>query len=253
MLWFAFHGTASFGSDRPEIQQAELLRLPFPSPRDVQESERSEEAAVALVSLVDEAMATAREDSKTRSGGEDVFEKLDSLCYRYFGLGDEEVALAEDAVENVIPSVQPHPGASVDLWRPAQRRDREAYARTLAGSMSQWFDEDATINVVLEASNSDLGLLHLRLEDRGGQAPYREREDKAVGEALGRLGAQIGLPLPGNFQLVPDFRMFTGKSLYLVKPLQRRFWLRSAAIADADALAMELHDAAELGRVGDLA
>ena len=28
-VWYAFHGTASFGSDRPEVQQADLLRLPI--------------------------------------------------------------------------------------------------------------------------------------------------------------------------------------------------------------------------------
>ena len=55
------------------------------------------------------------------------------------------------------------------------------------------------------------------------------------------------------FQLVPDFRLFTGKSLYLVKPLQRRFWLRSAAIADADAMAMDLQDAVQFGNLGHTA
>ena len=60
----------------------------------------------------------------------------------------------------------------------------------------------------------------------------------------------MDVPLPGNFHLVPDFRLFAGDSLYLVKPLQRRFWLRSAAIADADAVAVDLHDA---GRLADVA
>jgi len=73
------------------------------------------------------------------------------------------------------------------------------------------------------------------------------RWESRLGEAISRLGAKLEVSLPGNFQLVPDFRMFTGKSLRLVKPLQRRFWLRSAAITDADALAMELHDALRAG------
>ena len=83
--------------------------------------------------------------------------------------------------------------------------------------------------------------------------PYREGSDRAVGQAFRRLGSQINVRLPGNFQLVPDFRLFDEKSLYLVKPLQRRFWLRSAAIADADALATELQHAVQIGDVGDSA
>ena len=247
LFWYAFHGTASFGSDRPAIQQAELLRLPFPTPNDVQESSRSEAAAAALTSLVDEARTSARQSFTLQSGTDSLRRDLDFHCYGYFGLGDEEIALVEDAVEEVIPCVQPHVGASVDLWQPAGQRDRQAYARTLVRSMVQWLDRDAGISVVLEARNEDLALLHIRLVERRRQEAYRERDDRFVGEALRQLSARASIRLPGNFQVVPDFRLFIGNSLYLIKPLQRRFWLKSAAIADADAMAMDLHDAAGLG------
>ena len=157
----------------------------------------------------------------------------------------------EDAVDNVIPCVQPHRGASVGLWRAAERSDRELYAGTLVGSLSPWFDERAAVNVALEAHNEDLALLRLSLVDGAEWEPYREGGDQDVGEALRRLGEQIGVALPGNFQLVPDFRLFAGDSLYLVKPLQRRFWLRSAAIADADAVAADLQDGGRIGEVDE--
>jgi hypothetical protein len=51
----------------------------------------------------------------------------------------------------------------------------------------------------------------------------------------------IRQPLGGNFNLMPDVRVFAGKNLYLIKPMQLRFWL---ALADADAIAMDLEDAA---------
>ena len=251
MFWFAFHGTASFGSDRPEIQQAELLRLPFPTLQDIQQDGRSKAASVALVSIINEAMASAMKSFSLRPGDDGLFDELDSHCYKYFGLGEEEIALVEDTVKHVIPCAQPHTGASVDLWRPSNWNDRQTYAKTLVRSMANWLDNDAGINVVLEARNDDLALLHLRLVQRSSGARYRERNDRTIGEALRRLGEHIEVPLPGNFQLVPDFRLFVGKSLYLVKPLQRRFWLRSAAIADADAISMELHDAVGLWETGD--
>ena len=247
LFWFSFHGTASFGSERPELKQAEMLRLPFPAPEDVGEESRA--AAQELVAVVDEARERASSHFLPPSGNSDLLSRLDGPCYRYFGLGEEEIAVVEDAVDNVIPYVQPHRGASVDLWRAADRSDRESYAGTLVGSLSPWFDENAAINVALEARNDDLALLRLRLVDRAGREPYREENVHQVGEALRRLAGHIDIPLPGNFQLVPDFRLFAGDSLYLVKPLQRRFWLRSAAIADADAVAADLQDA---GRVGEV-
>ena len=61
-------------------------------------------------------------------------------------------------------------------------------------------------------------------------------------DLLSRLFANIHQRLPGNFQLMPDFRIFGGSDLYLVKPMQRRFWLRSSALADASAIALDLQD-----------
>ena len=247
VFWYAFHGTASFGSDRPEVKQAELLRLPFPAPDDTHRRNQSEAAGRALAALVDEARRSAERSPIFRPGNDRRLNELDSLCYSYFGLGEEEIALVEDAVGEVIPFVQPSKRASVDLWKPAGKGDRRTYASTLGRSMKQWFDEDVNIAIVLEARNEDLALLHLRLVERQREEPYRERDDKAIGDALRRLAARVDVPLPGNFQVVPDFRLFIGSSLYLTKPLQRRFWLRSAAIADADAIAMELHEAVGLG------
>lgn len=247
LFWYAFHGTASFGSDRPEIKQAELLRLPFPAPIDVQQRSRSEAAGAALAALIDDARSMSTERFALRAGDDGRFKELDSLSYAYFGLGEQEIALVEDAVEEVIGSAQPHIGGSVESWRPAGQSDRRDYATMLVRSMAQWLDEDASVSVVLEARNEDLALLHLRLVERPLEEPYRERHDQAIGEALRRIAADVDIPLPGNFQLVPDFRLFMGDSLYLIKPLQRRFWLKSAAIADADAMAVELHDAVRLG------
>ncbi|MCY3940649.1 MAG: N-6 DNA methylase [Gammaproteobacteria bacterium] len=253
LYWFAFHGTASFGSDRPEIQQAELLRLPFPAPEDFGHDVRSPVAASALVSLIDDAMASARESFELDADDDGLLAELDSHCYRYFGLDVDEIALVEDSVASVIPSVQPHTGSFADLWRTAGREEREKYASKLSDSMAQWFSDDMAVRVELEARNNDLALIHLRLVEHQDWEAYQERNDKAVGAALARLGAHMDVPLPGNFQLVPDFRLFTGKSLYLVKPLQRRFWLRSAAIADADAMALDLQDAVQFGNLGHTA
>ena len=247
MYWFAFHSTASFGSDRPEIKQAELLRLPFPAPKDFRHDIRSSDAASALVSLIDGAVVSARERFELEVNDDGLLTELDSHCYRYFGLGDAEIALVEDSVVNLIPSVQPPAARFVDLWSPARPEDRETYASTLTSSIAQWISNDRAVRVELEARNKDLALLHLRLVERQDWKKYREQNDEAVGAALARLGARMDVPLPGNFQLVPDFRLFVGRSLYLVKPLQRRFWLRSAAIADADAIAMELQHAVRLG------
>ena len=250
LFWFAFHGTASFGSDRPEIQQSELLRLPFPSLADLNHNDLASDASDVLVSIIDEALESAGRVLSQEGSLDALLDRLDAQCYRYFGLVEEEIILVEDAVTKVIPCVQPHAGKIVDLWRPAGPIERETYAKTLCISLSEWFTKGTSIRVELEARNDDLALLHLRLVGQQERTAYREKSGEAVGSALARLSANLGQSLPGNFQLFPDFHLFVGKSLYFVKPLQRRFWLRSSAIADADALAVELFAASQRKRVG---
>ena len=253
LLWFAFHGTSSFGSDRPEVQQAQLLRLPFPLPKDLPEPEEAKSISRALAALVDGAVESQKKAFLLRSGDTGLFDEVDRLTYLYFGLSDEEVALVEDVVANIIPAVQPSRTGFPDIWKPAGRGDRETYASTLVKCMDRWFEGDGSVGISLVARNSDLAVVRLSLEEGGRISEYREEEVKSVSEVLIELYANIHRPLPGNFQLMPDCRLFIDRYLYLVKPTQRRFWSRTAALADADAIALDLHDAIRLneGRSGE--
>ena len=248
IAWFAFHGTASFGSERPEVKQAELLTLPFPSSDDMPQRERSESAGDALVALVDRMIEFADEPFDLRGNERTILDEIDHLTCEFFCLSAEEVVLVNDTVERIIPSIQPGRNRYPDIWEPADREDRQSYAETLIRSMAEWFDPDCTIGIRLEARNADLAVLRLTLEDGRKRAEYAEEDNGSVGAVLARLSEHVHQPLPGNFQLVPDFRIFIGNHLYLVKPARRRFWLRSTALADADAIALDLQDAVTRNR-----
>ena len=245
-FWYAFHGTTSFGSDRPEVQQAQLLQLPFPSPRDLPETEGAETAAVALVSLVEDARKGGNDRFMSVPNSGSVFDDVDRLTSAYFGLSQDEVMLVDDFVKYIAPAVQPSRGAFPDVWKIASYADRETYATTLMESMRQWFESGSDVTIVLVAWNEDLAVLRLSLRERRGSPEYSEEDGRSLGAVLTDLYAHIHRPLPGNFQLMPDFRLFVGNDLYLVKPTQRQYWLRTAALADADAIALDLHDAIRL-------
>lgn len=241
-IWFAFHGTASFGSDRPEVKQAELMRLPFPELSDLPEPERAQKAAKSLIGLVDKALNAADGEFTLHSDYSEVFDRLDSYAYEYFCLSADEISLIEDEVEFVLPAVQPHQGSTPEIWEPSSATERAAYAGALLSALRQWLRPDRGIDVGLEAHNADLGVLCLSLHRQQAVSSYREQDNSAVRDLLGRLFENIHQPLPGNFQLMPDFRIFEGDDLYIVKPMQKRFWLRSSALADAHAIALNLQD-----------
>ena len=248
MLWFAFHGTASFGSERPEIKQKELLRLPFPEPDDMSERERSQSAADALVAAVERKLRPTGRILEHQPSERHVLEEIDDLAYEFFCLSKAERLLVEDTVEYTIPSVQPNHGGFPEVWRPSTQSDRRAYARTLVENLADWLDSDCGIGTRLVARNDDLAVLRVTLRDAPGAFDYAEDDEASVEAALSRLAKYIHQPLPGNFQSIPDFRVFVDRDLFLVKPVGKRFWLRSAALTDANAIALDLHDVVRRGR-----
>ena len=241
MLWFAFHGTSSFGSDRPEVQQAELLRLPFPAPNEMPDPERSLSAAVALIAVIEKQVRPTDQAFWDQPSEHNMLEEIDDLAYEFFCLSDVEKILVEDTVEHTIPSVQPNRKSFPETWQPSTQHDRCAYARTLVDNLTDWFDGDCAIGTRLVARNDDLAILHLSLRDAPGVFDYAEDDDASVAAVLARLVENIHQPLPGNFQSIPDLRIFIDRNLFLVKPVRKRFWLRSAALADANSIAIDLH------------
>jgi len=243
MSWVAFHLAGSFGSERPKVHQSEFLLFPFPSPDDMPEETESRLAEEKLVSLVDRMIELTKSQLVLESEDTNVFEEVDRQTYKFFCLSDDEITLVEDTVESIIPAIQPKRDGYPDIWKQAERNDRRTYAKTLTRGMVSWFEPQSTIGVRLEARNQDLAILCLTLEEGRGNLDYEEETDKAVGDVLADIFEHIHEPLPGNFQLMPDFRVFIGNKLYLVKPTQKRFWLRSAALADADSIALDLQSA----------
>lgn len=242
MFWFAFHGTASLGSDRPEIQKSELMRLPLPEADELPEPERAKRAAKALVAIIDKAQKATDGTFALQGDSDFDFSALDQLVYDYFCLSNDEVTLVEDAVRFIFPAVQPHQASFPTIWKTTTDADRGAYAQTLVHALGNWFSGDQTVNVRLEAHNTDLAVLRLTLCATKESQAYREIGDPDVRDLLARLFKNVHQALPGNFQLMPDFRIFEGKNLYLVKPMQKRFWLRSSALADAGAIALDLQE-----------
>ena len=244
-VWFAFHGTASFGSERPEVKQAELLHLPFPAIADLPDRLRAEKAAQQLIALMDKSIQTAKQPSTLGNDHADLMEQVDKLAYEYFCLSQDEITIIEDTVDCLIPAAQPRAGTYPGIWKTPTTGERQNYAKTLVRSLRDWLEPRSSIHVVLEAKTADLGIIRLSLNGAGAQ-PYTESRDGSVEDALVKVSQQMQRPIGGNFQLIPDFRLFVGKDLFLVKPMQRRFWLQSAALADADAIAMDLQDAVEI-------
>jgi hypothetical protein len=235
--WFYFHETANLGTDRAKVIQGDLLKLPFAAPKGMPDPKRATIAAQKIIRLMDKAIEHADDLLKSP---DDVLSHIDALVFDYYGLDAHDIALIDDSFKYIIPAMQPRRSAGLqEIWRNSRIDERRSYADTLCEALQPWFRELVTAS--LAAQSSDLAILKLCLDSAVAQRVYNEHASADVVPLLNDVFARLPSSLPGNVQLVPDLRLIIDSAMYLVKPLQLRHWLRSAALADAEKIAAEFN------------
>jgi len=235
--WFYFHETANLGTDRAKVIQADLLKLPFSAPKGMPDPKRAIIAAQKIIRLVDKAIEHADDLLKSQ---DDTLRRIDALVFEYYGLDAHDIALIDDSFKYIIPAMQPRRSAGLqEIWRNSRIDERCSYADTLCEALQPWFKEPVTAS--LAAKSSDVAILKLCLDRASVQRVYSEHVSADVAPLLNDVFARLPSSLPGNVQLVPDLRLIIDSAMYLVKPLQLRHWLRSAALADAEQIAAEFN------------
>ena len=238
-IWFALHGTKTLGAERPEISSQDLLRLPLPMPTHLSDASRAEELQQELIQQFDRFGPNSSGEQVSAMSMELVLQQIDQLTYDYFGLGQNEIAMVEETVDCVLPAVHPSLSRFPDTWRDGTRSDRQSYADTFARWLSGWFSDGLSVSVRMYASNADYVILEASISP-GESKPYSESGTEQFPDAVAELERHLGRPVAGNFCVMPDVRIFVGSKLYLVKPLQKRFWLHGSALADAGAIVADL-------------
>jgi N-6 DNA Methylase len=242
--WIYFHDTANLGVDRAKVHQEELLKLPFDRAENMPDPERATAAENKLVALVDAEIEAA---SSWMAPQRDIMPEIDALVFEYYGLDTSDITLIDDTFRFIIPAMQPRRSAGLQkIWASSRFYDRKSYASTLCDALASSFTKP--IHARLAALSGDLAVLKLSIDD--SSLSYSEDDASDVHGYLRSIAAKLPVPLPGNFQLVPDLRFVIGSDLYLVKPMQLRHWLRSTALADAEQISAEFSAAVarETGR-----
>jgi len=146
--------------------------------------------------------------------------------------------IVEDTFNYILPAMQPRRSAGMQrIWENSRIEHRHAYATMLCDSLKPWFRKP--IIASLAAKSADVAILRLSIADNKRASDYSETKSDELVPFLNQISQSLPRRLPGNVQVVPDLRFVIGSEMYLIKPLQLRQWLRSAALADAEQIAAE--------------
>jgi hypothetical protein len=109
----------------------------------------------------------------------------------------------------------------------------------IVGTLDRWVNGSVQVRVL--DGKREWSLVELSLNGPESKSTIRvEQQPESLVEALRKVMATLPTGSSHNVQLRPDFKVLLDDTLFLIKPPDARFWMRSAALNDADDIAGDL-------------
>ncbi len=183
----------------------------------------------------------------------------DPLILEYFGLTNSQKERIIEAVQMIAPYLQPNSVLSLDT--PLQRRPSgiqlNNYAKALHEEIHNWRqmrggtgDIAVSVRVNSKAIHGPLGIVRvdpaIKNKIISGKVDTTI-DDKAVDQLLQLLreGQLLPLKVQRNLHLATDIVIRMDETIYIIKPLLSRLWLRSEAYRDAERIVLSVLSAVE--------
>ena len=240
--YFLFHTSSNVGTERTKTLFDELLRLPFYPPELGLDPER----ATSIMSEVVEGFDRLQKDLLGGDGwfgrGQRVQEfkrSVEHLVLDYYNVDANEKELIYDTVDVFKPSMTPTSHyRKVPTLSPSNQETREKYVHTLCQTLRDMsgYEAPPLIGSVTHSIGAGMAVVSLRKEKEG--AFFVEKESSCeLHEILKRVSDR--LPSKTNaFVRHRGLVVFLPDAIHILKTLTIRDWTTTAALNDADQIAV---------------
>jgi type I restriction-modification system DNA methylase subunit len=241
--YYLFHTSANWGIERDKVHFHELLSIPFFLPEDASDPQLAQD-------IVDKAAGLIRDyeeklESESWLGQEDrrnqkaksIREKLEPLIRDYYNIDPYEIMLIEDTLQLAKESFHPKQNQKIiPTLREPNKVDCEIYTKTLCEMLNN-FGKGSQFKVRGEIfKGMPYSVVHISLTDKiSTSVPISDAKEKL--ESVIIKMEPLLQNNKGRFVFCQNLKVFDGNSLYILKPMQMRFWSRTAALNDADEIA----------------
>jgi hypothetical protein len=240
--YFIFHTSSNWGVSRQEVHVEEILRLPFPLPDSMPNPKVSWEIVREVAKMV---TVAAKQATRPLCDRRDIVcsasSVIEPLVEQYFDLIPVEKVLLEDTEKVIIPSFRPTlKRRVVPTMLQSDSRHRDAYTKRLCITLNGWSKRGQFVVQGTQSGSSELGvgIVVLQRSLRSDRiSPPRAPSDLLA--TMDSIRNAMTRKL-NTFQLMRGVKAFDGDMLYLVKPIERRFWTETTALNDADEIAASI-------------
>ena len=240
--YYFFHVPANMGVERNQVFVNEIGLLPFPLPQDTYDPKTSQK----IINLVADLMIKCKESIENNFMGrknktQDAMRNIEPLVYEYYGISEREQMLIEDTVTIFKRSMMPTSISKiVPTIKESTFEQRKEYIDLLCGILNSWAKRSPfKVSGKTEYSNKQ-GTSIVTLWKSRKFEHYKENQTSDELQAvLGNIQQALS-ENKGRFEYRRNLKVFNGNNLYILKPLARRNWTKTAAINDADEIAAKI-------------
>ncbi len=240
IYYFLWHTNSNLGIYRPQIFPKEYLSIPFFLPEDTYEPTKAkhiiEKAAGVIKDFenklsINDGFALHQESKRIRR------EVLEPLVREYYDIDKYESMLLDDTNQLAIKSFHPNQSRPhIPTLRTVDEEQSKEYAQTLCEMLNN-FGRGSNFKV-----NGDVikghpySVVKVSLVEKVRRKVSISAANKELVDSFKRIKSFLQ-DKQGRFVFCQNLKVFDGDDLYILKPMQMRFWSQTAALNDADEIA----------------
>ncbi len=231
--YFVFLTATKWGLEKYEILENDVLRLPIP---------RLEQATARDVDDICDLERELRKSARNDRYDTSLVAELDKAVFKLYGLDRFEQVLVEDMVNHTIDLQRNHE-KSETLLRPSVTECRK-YAEHVIAVIQPFLEMRKKRRLVADVldANAPLQVVRFTIMRASGNGRPNVGVEKVadLNAVLNDVARNLDEEISRGIHTRRHLRVYSGDSIYVVKPSQRRFWTRSAGLNDGDAILKDL-------------
>jgi hypothetical protein len=231
--YFAFLTATRWGLDKYIMEETDFLRIPIP------DFEQGNTAALRRIVGLEHGLRHAARNGRY---DEALVAELDEAVFKLYGLDRFEEILVEDMVTHTIDLQRNHEHSEALLATTV--RECRDYAKHVIDVIQPFLDTSGKRRIVADVLDADAPLRAVRFTIAAASPNVRPSvaTEKVVdlSQLLHEVAENLDEQIAFGVHTRRHLRVYSGDSIYVVKPSQRRFWTRSAGLTDGDSMLMDL-------------
>jgi hypothetical protein len=239
--YYLFHTSTRWAIERDVVYLHEIYKIPFILPENLFDPSKANKIVKEVSGVINnfEIQMKAQNWFGLKEEAKKISKELESYVRKYYDIGRYEEMLIDETIALSMKSFHKRPDATnIPTLKMTQKNNWQTYTQTLCEMLNN-FGEGSKFKVKGEVyKGMPYSVVHVSLSYRTNRTVPILESEGGLAKILQRM-EHLLQQKSGRFVFCQNLKVFDpdSDSLYILKPMQMRFWSRTAALNDADEIA----------------